>query len=310
MPGSSSHLVTRLQAAFVTFLWSTSWILIKVGLRSDLPPITFAGLRYTVAFFCLVPLVLMNPPFRRELRSLNRNDWGKLALLGILVVGITQSLQYAALAYLPAATTSLILNLTSLFVGITGAFLLREVPTLLQQAGIAVTLLGAGIYFLPVAISSSQWIGILFAVLCMLCNVLASLLGRQINRSRSYSPLIVTFTSMAFGSIPMLLTGLLIQGTGRMTPVDWLIVIWLAVVNTAFAFTVWNNTLQTLTAIESSVINSLMMPQIALLAWLFLKESLVLKEILGLILVGLGILLVQINRPRQVAKGGQLDQPV
>lgn len=294
--------MARLQAAFVTFLWSTSWILIKIGLRSDLPPVTFAGLRYTLAFFCLAPFVLMNPSYRRELQSLKGKDWKTLILLGLLVVGLTQALQYAALAYLPAAMTSLILNLTALLVGIAGIFVLREIPTPLQQAGTVMTILGVGLYFLPIAISGSQWIGITLALLCMLCNVLASLLGRQINRSRVYSPLMVTFISMAAGSFPMLLVGLLTQGMGRMAALDWLIVIWLAAINTAFAFTVWNNTLQSLTAIEASVINSLMLPQIAVLAWLFLKEDLTFKEILGLVLVGVGILLVQITRIRKATR--------
>jgi drug/metabolite transporter (DMT)-like permease len=77
---------------------------------------------------------------------------------------------------------------------------------------------------------------------------------------------------------------------------DWGIIAWLAVVNTAFAFTVWNYTMQTLTAVESSIINSMMMPQIAILAWLFLGETIGPKEILGLILVGVGALVVQLRK--------------
>jgi len=46
-----------LQALLVTFLWSTSWVLIKVGLE-DLPPLTFAGLRYGLAALVLLPLAV------------------------------------------------------------------------------------------------------------------------------------------------------------------------------------------------------------------------------------------------------------
>ena len=46
-----------------------------------------------------------------------------------------------------------------------------------------------------------------------------------------------------------------------------------AVVNTAFAFTVWNHTLRTLTAVESSVMNNTMLIQVAVLAWLILDEK-------------------------------------
>jgi drug/metabolite transporter (DMT)-like permease len=50
----SPHLAAVLQALLVTLLWSTSWVLVKFGL-ADIPALTFAGLRYTVAFLCLLP---------------------------------------------------------------------------------------------------------------------------------------------------------------------------------------------------------------------------------------------------------------
>jgi drug/metabolite transporter (DMT)-like permease len=71
---------------------------------------------------------------------------------------------------------------------------------------------------------------------------------------------------------------------------------WLAVVNTAFAFTLWNSTLRTLSAVESSILNSLMMPQITILAVVFLGEGLTIKEIVGLILIFAGVIVVQLKR--------------
>jgi drug/metabolite transporter (DMT)-like permease len=112
------------------------------------------------------------------------------------------------------------------------------------------------------------------------------------------APLIVTFISMGIGSVLLLLIGIITQGFGEIDRQSWLLITWLAIVNTAFAFTLWNITLRTLSAVESSIINSLMMPQIALLAYWFLGEGLTTKEIIGLILVGLGALLVQLTRPR------------
>ncbi len=67
-----------------------------------------------------------------------------------------------------------------------------------------------------------------------------------------------------------------------------------AVVDSAFAFTLWNTTLQTLTAVESSILNSTMLPQIAILAWVFLDEPLTTRQIVGIVLVG--TLVVQIWR--------------
>ena len=43
-----------------------------------------------------------------------------------------------------------------------------------------------------------------------------------------------------------------------------------------------------------------MMPQIAILAFVFLGERLSSKEIIGLILVGIGVLIVQLKHKNQV----------
>lgn len=301
-----SRLAAILLAVLATFLWSTSWVLIKIGLKADLPPITFAGLRYVLAWLCLSPVLMLNPRYRGQAARLNRKEWARLALLGVIAYTLAQATQYLGLAYLPAAMMSLVLNLTSLFVALSGIYVLKEMPSSMQWAGISMTVLGMGIYFLPVTLSGVQWLGILFGLLCLGANVPAALLGRHINREKRLSPLVVTWASMGVGSILMLVTGLALQGLGHISGQDWLIIAWLAVVNTALAFTIWNNTLRVLTAMESSIINNLMMPQVAIMAWIFLKESLSVKEIIGLILVGVGVVIVQIRRPR-AALGPELS---
>lgn len=294
----SPRLVAILQALFVTMLWSTSWILIKFGLRNDVPPITFAGLRYTLAFLFLSPFVLFNPTQRQAIKQLSIKDWGKLALLGFIFYSLTQGAMFLTLVYLPANMLSLLLNLSSIFIGIAGIFILKEPPSLVQWAGIFLAAVGVSIYFIPVSFPQAQLLGIGIGLFCMFMNVISSLFSRAVNRSARHSALIVTFIPMGIGAVLMLITGLLIQGPGTLTGWDWLIIAWLALVNTALTFWMWNHALRILTAVESSVINSLMMPQTALLAFIFLGEGMSSKEIIGLVFVGLGTLIVQL-KPRK-----------
>jgi drug/metabolite transporter (DMT)-like permease len=284
-----------LLAVIVTIFWSTSWVLIKIGLRNNLPPITFAGLRYTLAFISLAPFVLFNADHRKAMKQITLREWGKLVLLGVVFYTITQSAMFISLSFLPANTVGLLLNLTSVFVGISGIFLLKEYPSMLQWSGIGLAAFGMGIYFFPITLPHAQMVGVGFGMICMLMNVVSSLLSRDVNRSATLSPLVVTFASMGIGSVLMLITGLVIQGSGTLKVVDWLIIIWMAIVNTALAFTLWNRTLQELTAVESSVLNSLMLPQIAILGLVFLGERLTSKDITGLVLVGIGTIVVQLN---------------
>jgi hypothetical protein len=56
---------------------------------------------------------------------------------------------------------------------------------------------------------------------------------------------------------------------------------------------------------ESSIIDNTMLIQIALLAWLFLGETLTRRMVLGMVLAGLGTLLVEIRRQRPARPAAQ-----
>jgi drug/metabolite transporter (DMT)-like permease len=229
------------------------------------------------------------------LKQLSISNWIKLALLGLVYYTLTQGALFLALAYLPANMVSLLLKLTSIFVGISGIRVLKESPSRFQWAGVGLAGLGVGVYFIPVSLPQLQMIGVGIGLFCMLMNVASSLFSREMNRSATLPPLVVTFVSMGIGSILLLITGLTFQGFGSLTGGDWMIISWMAVINTALAFTLWNRSLQVLTAVESSILNSLMLPQIAILAFVFLGEGLTGKAIAGLALVGFGTLIVQLK---------------
>ena len=289
-----AHLGAALQALLVTFLWSTSWVLIKIGLQ-DLPALTFAGLRYSLAFLCLLPFAL-HPARLTSLRRLSGRGWTRLVILGLLFYAVTQGAQFLGLAYLPSVTVSLLLNFTTVVVVLLGILLLAERPTRLQWSGVCLNIVGNVVYFHPVSIPATQAIGLAIVAVGVLANAGSSILGRRVNREGDLPPLAVTVVSMGIGAVVLLVTGILTQGLPRLSPVHWAIVGWLAVVNTAFAFTLWNHTLRTLSAMQSSIINSTMLVQIAVLAWLFLGERLTWQEGIGMVLAGIGVLLVQLRR--------------
>jgi drug/metabolite transporter (DMT)-like permease len=305
MPASASnrnHLTAVFQALFVTFLWSTSWVLIKIGLKADLPPVTFAGLRYTLAFLCLLPLVLLNKEHTLAVRILSKRNWLELLILGFVFYTLTQGAQFVGLAFLPAATLTLLLNFSPIFIAIYSMFGIHERTSLLQWGGVFISLAGAAIYFLPLSMDGSQTIGLVAAFVGVTANAASSIMGRRVNSHGGINPLVITTISMGVGGVLMLGIGILAQGFGALTLAGWAIIGWLALVNTALAFTLWNKSLQTLTAVESSIINGTMLPQIAVLAWLFLDEPLGLKQIIGLCLVAAGTLIVQLRRYLPVPK--------
>lgn len=294
------HAVALAQALFVTFLWSTSWVLIKSGL-DEIPALTFAGLRYGLAFLVLLPLLARRPE-RTALARLTRRDVTRLAALGVVMIALTQGAQFMALERLPAQTTSLVLSFSPALVALLGAFVLAERPSGRQAWGVGVFLLGAFTFLYPVAFPRAELVGLAVALVGLCSNAGAAVMGRSVNRTAVIPASVVTAVSMGVGAALLLGAGLATQGAPTLSPRGWAIVAWLAVVNTAFAFTLWNLTLQRLTAVESSVVNNTMLIQIAVLAWLFLGEGLGARQLIGLGLASVGTLVVQLGgraRPRR-----------
>lgn len=288
------------QALFVTFVWSLSWVFIKIGL-GDIPPLLFAGLRYGIAALCLVLIVFSQAEARQQVRNLSAKQWGSLTLLGVVFYSVTQGTQFLALEHLPAVMLSLMLNFTTALVVLLGVFI-QEYPTRRQWLGMGVFMLGALVYFGPQSLPSS--LGLLFGAVCVLFNAISSVWGRVVNRERNLSPLVVTAVSMSIGSGLLIIGGLLTEDMPILTSQSSIMVIWLGIFHTAFAFTLWNKSLQHLQAFESSIINNTMLIQIAILAWIFLDETITPVELIGLILATVGTLIVQFGQnSRQLVQG-------
>jgi drug/metabolite transporter (DMT)-like permease len=299
----SPRLRAILQALLVTFLWSSSWVLIKIAL-ADIPPLTFAGLRYTMAVIILLPALWKQ---RAAVRDLSGKDWRNLGALGLVFYTLTQGGQFLTLKHLEAVTFSLLLNFTTVLVVLFGALTLAEYPSRRQLGGFILFITGVLVYFYPVFAPHGRALGLALAAMTVCANAAAAVLGRSINRQGAIPPLVVTVISMGIGALILLATGLTIQGLPPIQLSSWGIVVWLALVNTALAFTLWNITLRTLSAMESSIINNTMLIQIALLAWIFLGERLDLRDVAGLLMVAFGVLIIQLTggskgRAKQVGK--------
>jgi drug/metabolite transporter (DMT)-like permease len=289
----SAQVVAILLALFVTFLWSTSFVIIKFGLK-EIPPLVFAGLRYSIAFIVLLPFLFTNKN-KEIVKNLNRKDWLSLTLLGILFYAFTQGTQFIGLSLLPAVTVSLWLNFTPLIVAVLAIFLIKEIPAVLQRFGVILFIAGILTYFYPISLNDNQTTGLIVMTIGVVANAASAVLGRSVNKKSHLNPIVVTVISMGIGSFILLTVGISLQGFPTITTQNIIYLMWLAVINTALAFTIWNYTLRTLTAMESSIINGTMLIQIAVLAWIFLGEDITIKEIIGMLIAAFGAVLVQLK---------------
>jgi drug/metabolite transporter (DMT)-like permease len=298
-------------ALLVTVLWSSSWVLIRWGLDDEaLPPVMFAALRYGLAAIALIGFVIVRERDRRHDYHVTPRYLAGLALLGVVMYAVTQGAMFVALDEQPAATTSLVLSLTPLLVAGGAAISLSEPPTRVQLLGVGLVAVGAACYFAGDLGATAA--GMVAALTALLANVAASILGRGVNRAGRLPAMTVTAISMGVGAGALVFLAVGIEGLPSISTKGWLIIAWLAVVNTAFAFTLWNLSLQRLSAVESASINNTMLVQVALLAWVFLGEAPGAIGLLGIGLVSGGVYLVQSTRWLRRAPGARAaeEEPV
>ena len=132
------RLTALLEAYLVTFLWSSSYVLVKVGL-TEVSPLTLVTLRYIVASIVLLPIAIV----RGETAALReKGNLMKLLFLGLTGYTVAQGLQCVGLFYLPAVSVTFILNFTPVIVLAMGVVALGERPTRLQLAGMLLVLVG------------------------------------------------------------------------------------------------------------------------------------------------------------------------
>jgi drug/metabolite transporter (DMT)-like permease len=182
----------------------------------------------------------------------------------------------------------------SLQVLIWSALLLRERPTRLQLGAIAVAMVAIVGFQMPDAGPDRWALAPTSAVIASGVGYALWIVGNRSLVSRMH-PLDLACPSMLAGSVPVLLIGVATEGLPSLTAAQWLLVIVLAVVNTAAAFTVWTHTQRTLTAYQSAAINNTMTVQTALLAFVFLKEPLTAGQWIATIGIMSATLVIQLT---------------
>jgi drug/metabolite transporter (DMT)-like permease len=288
------RLIAIAQALLVTTIWASSFIFIKIAL-DDLDPLTLGGLRYFLGGAVLMPFAWRNGSFNR-LDSWSGRVWWLLICLGVMAYTIGNGLTNWGLKFLPATTGSFLISLVPLVALIPGILWLKEIPTRWQGLGVVVSLTGSVLFFSPgMGAGEAQGLGMI--LLAVICFAGFSLLGRLAIQARELDTLTRTAIPLMIGGGLMLLIGVALGGFPQPPLKVWGIVAWLTLVNTAFAYWLYNVALNLLTALEMNMILNLSPLETALFAGIFLGEPLIAMQIAGILVMILGVGLVQFGKP-------------
>jgi len=285
MPHQASRTSALIEALLVSMVWASSFILVKIVL-TELGPLTIGGLRYFLGFACLLPFL------RRRNFVLTRAQWAKMALLGFSAYTLGNGALFWALRFLPATTGSFLMSLITVTVLFGGIFWLRETPNRLQIVGVFIALGGITLFFSP-GLGASEPLGLGIFTLALLGFTLFALLGRVMARDNLVHTMSLTAFPLAIGGGLLLALAMPLEGFPIASLQTWGLILFLAAINTALGYVLYNHALRSLQAFEMNVLLNLSPVWTALLGWLLLDERLVVQQWTGIFIVMVGILLVQ-----------------
>lgn len=272
-------------------IWGSTWLFIKIGLR-DLPPFTFAGLRFVLASAILGSLILI----RRARWPRTRTEWYLIAVSGLLQFTLNYGLVFWGEQYISSGLAAVLQSTFPLFGLVIAHFYLpSERMTTLKVVGVLLGVFGVAVIFsdqLTIA-GSMALLGsialVLSAVFGSYSNVLVKAYGGKID------PQILAASQMVFGFVPLLAVGFATEGNPlrfNWTVSALLALMYLVIVGSVIAFALYYWLLRNMDVTNTMLI-ALVTPVVAvILGMLVLHEQLNWRLVAGTacIILGLGLI--------------------
>jgi drug/metabolite transporter (DMT)-like permease len=272
-------------------IWGSTWLFIKIGLR-DLPPFTFAGLRFVLAAAILGSIILI----RRARWPRTRGEWYLIAVSGLLQFTLNYGLVFWGEQYISSGLAAVLQSTFPLFGLVIAHFYLpSERMTTLKVVGVLLGVFGVVVIFsdqLTIA-GSMAMLGsialVLSAVVGSYSNVLVKAYGGKID------PQILAASQMVFGFVPLLAAGFAMEGNPmqfRWTVSAVVSLMYLVIVGSVIAFWLYYWLVRNMDVTNTMLI-ALVTPVVAvILGMLVLHEQLNWRLVAGsaCIIFGLGLI--------------------
>lgn len=273
-------------------IWGTTWIFIKEGL-ADLPPLSFAALRFTVACIILLPIISLQ---KIEIPK-GKKIWKLILLTGFLQFFFNYGLLFWGEQFITSGLAAVLQAIIPVF----GLFLARIfVGEEINTTKVVSILLGffglVVIFYEQLSVNGTlALLGSLAVVVGALGASLASVLTKA--KLQELKPEVVLFWQMLIGQIPLWLAGLSIEGSPSKFNWTWkgiICILYLAIIGSIIAFWLYYWLLSKIDVTKAMMI-AFVTPLVAVFVGSFFGEKLGLQTILGgiFILSGVGLIVVR-----------------
>ena len=294
-------------AAWLTLcvVWSSTWLAIKIGLR-DLPPISYAGIRFLLAIIVLVGVSVG----RVRLLPQRGSDYAVLAFTGVLMFAVNYGLLFWGELHVSSGLAAVLQATIPIFGMLSAHLLLPDEPLRLQKLVGALLALAGVAMICERLLGFNGWmafwggLGIVFgAVSAAFSNVLLKA------RAMRLAPAMIAGWQMIFGAVPLLVTGSIVEGNPLRFHWSGLAIfclLYLAVIGSALTFLLLYWLMPRMTVANLQAIALVTPPGAVALGWALGGEKFSLWSLAGacFVLAGVWMIFRRTEMPETVIQEG------
>lgn len=277
-------------------IWGTTWFVIKVGLR-DLPPISFAGVRFISAVLILLAVISL----QKIALPKTKRDWTLLAATGFLQFSFNYSMVFWSEQYISSGLAAVLQSTIPAF-GLLMAWVHLPEEKITRRKVLAILLGIVGVVTIFVEqLQVNNWLAFAGCV-AIVAGAFAAAESSILTKSfgNSLHPASLLFGQMICGLVPLVVIGLFKEGSPlnfRWTLSAVCAVLYLAVVGTIAAFWLYYWLLRRVESTKAMTI-ALVTPLVAVFVGaIALDEKLLPQTYLGGALILGSVCLTALRRP-------------
>jgi drug/metabolite transporter (DMT)-like permease len=280
-------------AAWLTLciVWSSTWLVIKIGLR-DLPPISYAGIRFVVAVIVLLAVSVG----RVRLLPQRRSDYALLGFTGVLMFAVNYGLLFWGELHVSSGLAAVLQATIPIFGMVFAHLMLPDEPMRLQKLAGSLLALG-GVAIICARLLGFNGLMAFWGGLGIVFGAAGAAFSNVLLKARvlPVAPAMIAAWQMIFGTAPLLVIGFIVEGNPlrfHWTRLSIFCLLYLAVIGSALAFLLLYWLLPRMTVTKLQTISLITPPGAVALGWAVGGERFSLWSLLGACFVLAGVWMI------------------
>src|ERR1043166_3891320 len=272
-------------------VWSSTWLAIKVGLR-DLPPISYAGIRFLIAIVVLFAVSLG----RVRLLPLNAGDCVILAITGFLMFAVNYGLLFWGELHVSSGLAAVLQATIPIFGMVFAHWMLPDEPIRIQKFAGSIIALG-GVAIICARLLNFNGLMAFWGGLGISLGAAGAAFSNVVLKRREIrlAPSMIAAWQMIFGAVPLLFAGFILEGSP--THFHWsatsiFCLFYLAVIGSALTFLLLYWLLPRMTVTNLQTISLITPPGAIMLGWLIGGEKFPAWSLVGAAFVLSGVWMI------------------